>query len=655
MLTLFAAALSLTLDVPYLPQTDQLCGGAAAAMVFRFLGDTHADVRSFAPLVDRRSGGIANGALTREIARRGWTAEPFAGSIASLRDRLARGAPTIVLLKDNGPVYHYVVVIGATDSAIIVHDPSWGPSRSIANGAFERVWKPAGFWALAVSGSASAANPVASGFSRTARGTDRDSCASLVDDAIARITRSGLDSADAILESVRAECPRSAGPLRELAGVRFAQKRWTEAASLARQALDRDPHDGYAIDVLGSSLFMQNDDVGALEAWNRIDKPHVDRVRIDGIRRSRYQTIAAALGLEPGDLLTAGAFARARRRLNELPDRSSARLSLRPQPDGFAVVDVVVAERNTIPHDTATWAGVGAAVAVDRQVDVAVPGFIGQGEMWSATWRWWANRPMGAVAFEAPHVGGFASVWRVDASWEEQTYASQAWPAEARSATAAESRAHGGLTVSDWIGGNWRYSTTVGVDSWDRVRRAASIGGSMERRMLADRLFVAASATRWTDGLASLNASAGWRSRDAAPWSFAGSGSARRVSDDAPLGLWPGAGDGHARADLLRAHPLLDDGIVQTSAAFGRTLLAASGETTRWFDAASPVRLGVAAFVDAAQARRSLTPTTSQVDVGAGLRLRIPGAGRTLRVDFAHGLRDGANAVTVGWTLNPHS
>src|SRR5262249_4348275 len=202
----------------------------------------------------------------------------------------------------------------------------------------------------------------------------------LLDDAVERIARAGLESADALLESVRAECPRSAGPLRELAGVRFAQKRYAEAAALARQALDLAEAQGaeadaYATDVLGSSLFMQNDEIGALDAWNRIDRPHVDRVRIDGITRSRYQTIAAALGLESGDRLTADAFARARRRLGELPDRSSARLSLRPQADGFALVDVVVAERNAIPRDAAGWAGGGVAAAVDRQVDVALPGF----------------------------------------------------------------------------------------------------------------------------------------------------------------------------------------------------------------------------------------------------------------------------------------
>src|SRR2546426_164497 len=60
-----ALASPLMLDVPYLPQSDALCGGAAAAMVFRYWGDTHASVQEFAALVDRRGGvRAALGAVT---------------------------------------------------------------------------------------------------------------------------------------------------------------------------------------------------------------------------------------------------------------------------------------------------------------------------------------------------------------------------------------------------------------------------------------------------------------------------------------------------------------------------------------------------------------------------------------------------------------
>src|SRR5262249_3433792 len=51
------------LDVPYLPQTEALCGAAAAAMVFRYWGDVHADIQSFHALVDRKAGGIATTTL----------------------------------------------------------------------------------------------------------------------------------------------------------------------------------------------------------------------------------------------------------------------------------------------------------------------------------------------------------------------------------------------------------------------------------------------------------------------------------------------------------------------------------------------------------------------------------------------------------------
>ena len=90
MFTALAAALSLAaslaIEVPYLPQTDALCGGAAAAMVFRYWGDAHADVQEFAPLVDRRAGGIADGVLANAIAARGWRTARVGASLDALRE-----------------------------------------------------------------------------------------------------------------------------------------------------------------------------------------------------------------------------------------------------------------------------------------------------------------------------------------------------------------------------------------------------------------------------------------------------------------------------------------------------------------------------------------------------------------------------------------
>src|SRR5207248_7128304 len=73
-----------------------------------------------------------------------------------------------------------------------------------------------------------------------------------------------------------------------------------------------------------------------------------------------------------------------------------------------------------------------------------------------------------------------------------------------------------------------------------------------------------------------------------------------RATAAAPLSLWMGAGDGHARAPLLRAHPLLEDGILSGSV-FGRHLTHTNAEVQRWIGSA-PIRFAAASFVDVARA-----------------------------------------------------
>jgi hypothetical protein len=673
MLATVVAALSLAgslpaIAVPFLPQTDALCGGAAAAMVFRYWGDAHADVQQFAPLVDRRAGGIANGVLVDAIRARGWRVGRIERSLDALKARVADGQPVIVLVPERGNRYHYVVVTGASDDAILVHDPSWGPSRSVRQADFERAWRAADFWSLLILPPPS---PTRSDSAATipsaveARVAPMSACDEKLAHAVADIRERGFALADQLLEIVRAECPHAAGPLRELSGVRFAQRRWHDAAALARQALALE-RDAYALDVLGSSLFMQEDAVGALRAWNEIDKPRVNLMRIDGVRRTRHQTIAEALGIQPNMLLKADAFERARHRLGELPDQSSARLALRPEADGFATVNVVVAERAAIPRGGAEWLGASVRAGVDRQVSVAVPGVTGQGEVWSASWRWWSHRPGVTLGLAAPRLRGAPGVWRVEGSWQAETYA-DAPPAS--DALVRESRTRGALTVSDWLSGSVRYALTAGLDSWNVARRlqpnevdylkAASLGGSIERRLLRDRVSLSIEGSRWipiADGRAfDAVAARLWArsSTDTRGWVYLATVGTEHVSEAAPLGLWPGAGDGHARAPLLRAHPLLIDGIVSLagSSVFGRALAYGGVEAQRWFERPSVLRVGLGGFVDAAHTSRRAAPgvESAHIDLGAGLRVKVPGSAGVLRVDVARGLRDGATALTVGW------
>ena len=138
LLAALALSTSLTADVPFLPQTPDLCGGAAAAMVFRYWGDAHAGVAQFAPLVDRKASGIADEALVEAVRARGWQAVSFAGTTDLLREHLQERRPIIVLLHDRSNRHHYVVVTAVEGNGVTVHDPEWGPSRLIRADVFEQ-------------------------------------------------------------------------------------------------------------------------------------------------------------------------------------------------------------------------------------------------------------------------------------------------------------------------------------------------------------------------------------------------------------------------------------------------------------------------------------------------------------------------------------
>src|SRR5438094_526749 len=92
-------------------------------------------------------------------------------------------------------------------------------------------------------------------------------------------------------------------------------------------------------------------------------------------------------------------------------------------------------------------------------------------------------------------------------------------------------------------------------------------------------------------------------------------GSARSARTVARRSRWSGAGEGRARPPLLRAHPLLDDGLVSGDV-FGTTVRYGTVETQYWLPRPALARLGVAAFVDGASASGPL-----QIDAGLGARL----------------------------------
>lgn len=647
MTALSTILVALTLNVPFLPQTPALCGGAAVAMVFRYYGDRHADVQQFEPLVDRVAEGIASDILVEAVRERRWRADPLVGSIELLRQRLAAGTPLVLLLEDRPGRYHYVVAVGADEDAIVVHDPTWGPFRRHPVVDLTRRWAAAKYWALLIQPDA-ANHPADTDRAALIASTSapQSRCDRLLDQAVEEIGRSGLPAADTILAGVMSECPRSAAPIAELAGIRFAQERWGDAAVLAERATALDHSYAYAWDVLGSARYLQDDADGALDAWNEAGKPQIDSLVIDGLSRTRYSVVARFAGLQPNTLLTAHAYRLAERRLRELPDQLAVRVGYTPDPDGYATVQVALAERATRPQ----WITVGANAAIGREVRASLPGWAGQGEVWSGAWRWWPRRPRVALDFAAPDVGFLRGVSRVSGAWERQTYA----PASGQ--PILETRYGGAFATADWLGPDFRYELSAGLDSWNDTRHTGSARAALERRLFGDRLALEASGEFFSpiaDGPRFSSASVGGAFRSTR--GYAGlvhtmRGGFDAASTHAPLALWPGAGDGMARPHLLRAHPLLVDDII-SGPAFGRNLLYLTVESTRWLAGPRLVRLGLAAFADTAEASHRLDGETSlmHVDAGAGVRLRLPGASnRMVRADYAVGVRDGQQRFSVG-------
>ncbi len=102
----------------------------------------------------------------------------------------------------------------------------------------------------------------------------------------------------------------------------------------------------------------------------------------------------------------------------------------------------------------------------------------------------------------------------------------------------------------------------------------------------------------------------------------------------APLALWAGAGPGHSRYGLLRAHRLLeDDGV--TGEVFGRRFAYGTTEVTQPVSRVMSGTIAVVGFVDVRRAWHRLDGSHRSplfVDAGAGLRINAMGRSEVLRI-----------------------
>ena len=631
------------LDVPYLAQTEALCGGAAIAMVMRYWGARAVYAETFASLVDPTAGGIRGRELMAALQTRGFAAASFIGDAARVQAELAGRRPPIALIEDRPGRFHYVVIVGWGAGHVTVHDPARAPFRAIPVDAFQRAWSVSGFWTLV-------ATPLPGDGWRSVR-AEADPvpaeaagpCGGLVEDAIRLAGAGDLTGAGRVLKEAASACPESAAPLRELAGLQALRADWGAAARYAREALQRDGSDAHAARILATSLFLEGEPDAALDAWNRNGAPLVDLVEIAGLDRTRFTVASSAIDLPPETLLTRDRLSRARRRLAALPAAASARVLYEPDQDDRAKVRAVVLERPLVPSGLLPLAAVGAAAAADRELSVDVASPTGGGERWRGSWRWWERRPRVAIGLAAP--APFGGVWTLDVFDERQTYGFV-------EGEVVERRRAALFSASDWITGTTRLEGAIGVDRWSGESSGLVRGGIL--RELAGGL-----AAAWAEGTlvagesrgATLDAGGQWQSSPDRSGSVLHARAGLSASATSlPFAFWPGAGTGQGRAPLLRAHPLLREGRI--AGVFGSRLAHGGLEWRRWRGPlAHALRIAPAAFVDAARAfdAPAFGDHRAHVDVGIGVRLAIPTAG-VVRVDLARGVRDGEMALSIGLT-----
>ena len=642
------------LDVPYLPQSEDLCGGAAMAMVLRYWGVRKVQPEDFLALVDRSASGIRTEALTADVKRRGWQAFPHDAATGAtgewIREQIDRGRPIVALVEVSANRYHYIVVVGWMRDRVIAHDPANAPFQLMSTAEFERAWTAAGRWTLLVlpgDGRLSAAE-ASPGRTSTEMSPATGACGPLIQNMV-NLARTGqMAAAESGLLAATRWCPQDPAAWRELAGIRFLQSRWGEAASIAEHAAALEPGDEAGWDLVATSRFLNQEPAAALGAWNRIARPAVDLIRVEGVRRTRHPVVVAMLNLPPRSLLTPARLDRATRRLDELPSAAVTRLRYRPLADGLVEIEAVVVERPTLPRGVVPIVAAAGRALLQREVRVDAAAPTRSGELLTVAWRWWDARPRLAMSLAVPAVSWLPGVTTVEGSWERQSYATPA--------IANDERRRAGLSVADWASSALRWDAGVAFDRWADDSHL-SADGAVDLRLAGDRVSIGVDAGAWApvgsgQRFATGRVSSAWRStvRRAQPsWSVAAGFTTATVH--APLDLWPGAGVGHARAPLLRAHPLLTDGVV-SGEVFGRQLMHGTIEYQHPLFTSAAGTLQLTLFADTARAWHRLRDddrSPIHADLGAGLRVAIPGKGGALRLDVARGMRDNRMAWSAGW------
>jgi hypothetical protein len=435
----------------------------------------------------------------------------------------------------------------------------------------------------------------------------------------------------------------------ERCGLAFLESHYERAVADCRSSL-RLQDDAYARDLLASSLSLLGRPEEAVSEWNRLGQPRLHTLELRGLAKTPDRLARRELAFREGSLLEARQLRLSRARLQE--SGLFQRITLRPLPkgDGSADLEVALQERHGLPG----WRELLASTAADlafRRARLRYVDLFGTGLSAGVFTRFDSAHPGGTLSLDWPRPVGLPVYLHLEGGRGRADYETDG--KRTRINTRGLELGLTSVVGPDTVlsgGVRWQARTENGVTG-----DQDTIDLGVEQRLLEahrQRLdaggLLTATLPRTSPAWQRLRVGLRYRRYLAAPddGPLQGSLLAAQVQVGQSWGappiealFAPAAGPD---AELpLRAHPLVRDDLLGSSPR-GPSLVLGNLEWRQRLIDGRAFQLGVAAFADAARVASS-----TWVDVGAGLRIGVK-PGTVLRLDFAHGLADGSNAVSGG-------
>ena len=450
----------------------------------------------------------------------------------------------------------------------------------------------------------------------------------------------------------------------ERGGLSFLEKEYVAAARDLREALDR-RDDEYTRDLLASSLQLAGRGDEALAVWNPLGRPRLGTLDITGLVHTHDPLVRREIGIAEGDVVSLARVREARLRLAELGIFD--RITVRPVPlgDGRADLDVALIERYGLYR---TPLDLGLNVGTNLLFKRLRPRFAnvaGSGLTVGGQYRWEEHRPDLSVFMDWPRPLGLDATFHVGGFRGEQLYlAGDPLNKKAHGLDLSARHVFAGRFVGQ-IAFRTRDRTFSRPDPSAPPGRIVGFEAGLDRRFLeTSRQRLDASARFFASGRplgsdvsfergmigASYKVTLGKPEGALLEKSLlATQVHWGRGSDAMPIDEMFAPGGSPEMELPLRAHPQDDDGALGATP-IGRSLTLVNVEWRRRVVRTPFVQAGFVTFCDIGWVRRTASQSDldhSFQDLGLGIRIGLGGTS-VVRLDYAHGLSDGANAVFFG-------